>query len=135
MILLIPPECVQPSGNVVDGLIVAQRLRDAIVMALKELGLKLNPKSNIYPVHQGISFLGYRYKLTTSGRIVDTPLRRKLADEKQKLRRMLRKGLAGDVIDKHLASWVGHYKRCSGRSWLQKMQKEAKIGSHIKHTG
>ena len=51
---------------------------------LTDISLKLNPKTQIFPLHQGVNFLGFRTYMTGQGKVI-----RKL--RRDSLRRMKRK--------------------------------------------
>lgn len=124
IIILVPKECQQPDGRVIDGLTVARNLKAKIIEILKDLGLTLNPKSAIYPLKQGVRFLGFRHKLTSGGAIKDTPVKKKISRERRRLRKMLRKNVSGENISKHLVSWTGYYKNCSDKAIIEHLTSE-----------
>ena len=61
-----------------------KRCKTEIEDHLAGIGLKLNPKTQIFPLRQGIDFLGFHTYLTETGRVV-----RKL--RRDSVRRMKRK--------------------------------------------
>lgn len=77
-----------------------------------ELKLELNEKTHIFPLRQGVDYLGFHFFLTETGKAV----RRLRASNKRRFKRKLR-GLRGlyekggielDAIDRCLASYHGH---------------------------
>jgi hypothetical protein len=93
--------------------------RDEIGDFVGGLRLRLHPrKSEVFPVADGIRFLGYRV----------FPWRREVAPEnvlrfRRRVRRMQRDYAAGELsaeqIRTKLISWLGHAKQGSGPRWRQ----------------
>lgn len=79
---------------------------------LAPLGLKLNHKTAIFPLSQGIDFLGFRTYMTDSGKVVrkirrdsKNRIRRKL----KKFRRLLDEGRNFfETVVQSYSSWTGH---------------------------
>lgn len=79
---------------------------------VEDLGLELNQKTAIFPLKQGIDFLGFRTFMTDTGKVVQK-IRR---DSKNRIRRKLKKfrGLLDEgrvdfeTILASYASWTGH---------------------------
>lgn len=66
-----------------------QNCLDVIRMRLAELGLELNEeKTTIQPVRHDIKFLGFRYKLTETGKVVVRLQKGKCKKERKRLRKM-----------------------------------------------
>jgi hypothetical protein len=69
-----------------------------IQLMVEELGLKLNDKTQLFPLKNGVTYLGFRFKVTESGKIVRTV-------KKQTKRRMrwrvklLKKAYMDGIID------------------------------------
>lgn len=79
---------------------------------LVPLGLELNHKTAVFPLSQGIDFLGFRTYMTDSGKVV-----RKLRREsKNRIRRKLKKfrhlldegRITFETVVQSYSSWVGH---------------------------
>lgn len=61
-------------------------------------GLKLNPKkTQIIKISQGVNFLGFRFKLTNTGKVVMTLLHKKVSHERRKLKKMVCKVKRGEL--------------------------------------
>lgn len=79
---------------------------------LVPLGLELNQKTAIFPLSQGIDFLGFRTYLTDTGKVV----RKVRRDSKNRIRRKLKKfrhlldegRIDFETIIQSYYSWVGH---------------------------
>lgn len=56
----------------VDNKEKARQVFEIIKSKIEEDLLKVNPKSQVYPLTKGISFLAYSFKLTQSGKIIQT---------------------------------------------------------------
>lgn len=83
-----------------------------IKKALEPLGLELNQKTAIFPLTQGIDFLGFRTYMTDTGKVV----RKVRRESKSRIRRKLKKfrGLLDEgkidmeTILQSYSSWTGH---------------------------
>lgn len=61
-------------------------------------GLKLNPKkTQIIKLSQGIKFLGFRFRLTETGKVVMTLLPEKISHQRRKLKRMADRVASGEM--------------------------------------
>lgn len=56
---------------------------------LAKLGLRLNEKTQIHPLRQGIIFLKWRYILTDSGKVIRRMSKASISRERRKLRKLL----------------------------------------------
>lgn len=92
---------------------------DEIKKLCSELKLELNEKTHIFPISQGVDYLGFHFYLTETGKVV----RRLRTSNKQRFKRKLRafrhKYERGEIdledIDRSLASYHGHLKH--GNTW------------------
>lgn len=79
---------------------------------VNEIGLELNEKTNIYPLKNGIDFLGFHSYLTETGAVIRKVRRRSKNNERRKLKKM--RGLldAGRIepgtVEQSYQSWRGH---------------------------
>lgn len=76
-------------------------------------GLRLSPKkTQLFNVTQGIKFLGFRFRLTKTGKVVMTLLPEKLSHERRKLRKLVSRAKQGYMtkqeVDKCYESWKAH---------------------------
>lgn len=115
--------------------------RKEITRIVGELGLQLNEKTQIFPLKNGVTYLGFRYTVTQSGKVVKTVKKQ----TKRRLRwrsRLLKKAYLDGVIDADrvrtsLAAAHGHL--CHSKSYrLQKelfdrLKKITNQGMIIKH--
>lgn len=69
-------------------------------------------KTQIFPVKQGIRFLGFRFRMTETGRVIMTVLPEKVSKERRKLRKLVRREKEGlmtrEDVDKNYYSWRAH---------------------------
>lgn len=92
-------------------------LRDAleqITEAVTALGLKLNSKTQIFPLRNGVTFLGFRYFVTESGRVVKT-IKKKTKKRLRSRTALLKKACIEGVIppervSQSIAAFHGHLK-------------------------
>ncbi len=79
---------------------------------VESLGLKLNPKTQIMPISQGLDFLGFHTYLTSTGKVIKKIRRRSKSNVRRKLKKM--KGLVEDgkitieTPEQSYQSWRGH---------------------------
>ena len=83
---------------------------------VESLGLKLNTKkTQIFPIKQGIKFLGFTFHLTNTGKVIRKINKENVIHEKRKLKRMRKlvdKGiLTKDHVDECYTSWKAHAKQ------------------------
>lgn len=87
--------------------------REDIRHQLSELKLTLSPKkTKLYPITQGINFLGFHFRLLETGKVLMTLSRENIADERRKLRRQRKladKGIMTKAkCDECYQSWKSH---------------------------
>lgn len=80
---------------------------------ITERGLQLSPtKTQLFKIAQGIRFLGFRFRLTETGKVVMTLLPEKVSHERRKLRKLVKRAKAGYMskadVDKCYESWKAH---------------------------
>lgn len=89
-------ECLKQIREVVEG----------------ELHLKLNAKTQIYPLHQGIEFLGWRFFLTDTGKVIRKLKPQSKVRVKRRFRQLQRDYAEGRIdlkdVNASLASYNGH---------------------------
>lgn len=90
-----------------------KRCLEAIAAKLSALGLRLNAKKTMLaPIRQAIRFLGFSFRLTGTGKVVQRILPQKVSHERRKLRRMAGLYRAGRMTKNHIyecfKSWVAH---------------------------
>lgn len=93
---------------------------------LTELGLALNRrKTQIFPLKQGINFLGFKFLLTGTGKVIRRLDKSNVTHEKRKLRRMaglVKRGvLVREHVDECYTSWKAHAKKGNTHNLLMAM--------------
>ena len=117
-----------------DDFILIHHDRETLEKALHEikckveaLGLKLNPKTQIYPLKKGIKFLRWRYILTNTGKIVRRMDHRSVSRERRKIKKLGAKVGDGELPERKLTesyqSWRAHARQGSTKSIIHQMDK------------
>jgi hypothetical protein len=93
---------------------------------LNQICFSLNPKkTRIYPLKDGIEFLGFRYILTDTGRVVMTIKSENVKRERRKLRRLVAKSKRGclprEKVDESYKTWRNHASKGNSFKLLQRM--------------
>lgn len=94
-----------------DKLLLRQILKE-IEAYIKPLGLRLNSKTQILPLKNGIDFLGFHTYLTQTGKVVRKVRAKSIDNMKRKIRKF--RGLVDsgkmtlDSVVQSYASWTGH---------------------------
>lgn len=115
-----------------DFLIISddlEYLRDCqrrMVEYLKGLRFEMNPKkTRIYPLSEGIEFLGFDYRLTDTGKVLMTVRSSNVKRERRKLWRLVAKSLRGEIprekVDESYAAWRNHASKGNSYKLLQRM--------------
>ena len=97
-----------------------------ITRMLSDIGLELNEKkTGIQPIDQGIHFLGFSFRLTDTGKVVQTVLHKKISKERRKLRKLVTMVNQGKMtrqqVDECYKAWKAHVGKGDCRSLLSKM--------------
>ena len=95
---------------------------------LKSLCFTLNEKkTRIYPLHEGIEFLGFDYRLTETGKVIMLVKSANVKRERLKLRRLVNKskrgGLPKEKVDESYAAWRNHASKGDSFKLLQRMDR------------
>ena len=97
-----------------------EEMREIFTEELKKIDLKLHPKkTRIYPLADGILFLGFTFKLTQTGKVIRLINPQNVKHERKRLRRMVAKAKRGEMtkakVDECYNAWKAHAKR--GNTW------------------
>lgn len=92
------------------------------------LGLELNPKkTRIYKISDGIEYLGYIWKLTDSGKVLQFPIPKKIKNMKQKINKLFKLYLKDErtleAIDDSFKSHMAGYKTSNSYMLENKLNK------------
>jgi hypothetical protein len=92
---------------------------DEIRETAGNLGLTLNPKTQIFPVRNGVDYLGFHIYLTETGKVVRKLRKKSKTGMKRALAAYRRKYADGEMeykdIAQRLNSWLGHAEH--GHTW------------------
>lgn len=97
-----------------------------IEKGLKARGFVFNPKkTRIYPISEGVKFLGFRFTLTETGKVVMLIDPKNVKMERKRLRRMVhlaKKGrLTREKVDECYKSWKAHASKGNSHNLLRRM--------------
>lgn len=104
----------------------AERNLEIIEQKLNEIGFELNhKKTRILPLAEGFMFLGFRYRMTESGKILMTLDPQNVKHERRKLRKMVAKAKRGEMtkekVDECYRSWKNHAGKGNSYKLLRRM--------------
>ena len=89
-----------------------QYCRAEIEKHVAAIGLSLNSKTNIYPLRNGVDFLGFHTYLTETGAVIRKVRRRSKNNMKRKLKKMRglveRGKITTATVEQSYKSWRGH---------------------------
>ena len=92
---------------------------------LAGVGLSLNKKTRIYPVTDGIPFLGFHFFLTDTGKVIRKIKHKNVSRERRRLRKLVEKAKAGQMtrreVDQCYQSWKAHAERGNTRNLIRHM--------------
>lgn len=93
---------------------------------LHELGFEFHPKkTKIYGITDGIKFLGFTHKLTSSGKVITLIIPKNVKNERKKLYRMVKKakrgGLSRAKVDQCYQCWRNHASKGNTHNLLKRM--------------
>lgn len=94
---------------------------------LVKRGLETSKKKTlVFPIKNGIDFLGWRYILKSNGRIILKPKRGKIAKTKRKLRRMARAGVPLETLRQSLDSSIASLKYGNANKEIRNLERFCK---------
>ena len=103
-----------------------ERCRREIGEQLTLIGFELHPKkTRIYPITDGIKFLGFLFRLTETGKVVRSVLPKNVKLYRRKLRRLVNLAKKGKTtkakVDGCYRSWRAHAKQGNSAKLLRRM--------------
>lgn len=108
-------------------------LREALLTITEivtKLGLKLNAKTCISPLRQGVVFLKYRRFFNKTGKLVVKVNHKSISKERRKIRTLKRMADRGKIsvedVQQHFQSWSAHAARANSRGLIRQMKKYVK---------
>lgn len=105
-----------------------ERCKSAIAAHLEQIGFELHPKkTKIYPLRDGIKFLGFTHRLTPSGKVIRIIDPRNVKAERKKLRRMVNLAQKGKIskrkVDECFAGWIAHAEKGNSTKLIARTKK------------
>lgn len=102
-----------------------------ITAAVESLGLKFNSKTQIFPLKNGVTYLGFKYRVTPAGKVVKT-VKTKTKRRLRRRTRLLKKAYCDGIIDSErirmsLAAFHGHLKHA--KSYRLESEVAAKLSA------
>ena len=99
---------------------------DEMVERLQDLRFEVNPKkTRIYSLKEGIEFLGFKYVITETGKVLMLISPKNVKRERKKLRRLVEKskrgGLPHEKVDESYAAWRNHASKGNSYNLLKRM--------------
>lgn len=103
-----------------------ERCKEEIAKQLKPMGFELHPKkTRIYPIKEGIKYLGFIYRLTDTGKVVRTVLPKNVKSYRRKLFRLVKLAKKGKIshekVDECYRSWRAHAEKGDSTKLLRRM--------------
>ncbi len=103
-----------------------ERCQQAVKDELAKLGFEVNPKkTRIYDLREGIVFLGFRFWLNETGKVVLTPDPDKIKTGRKKYRRLVEKSKRGLVpkenVDMSFTTWINHLSKGSSKQLIRRL--------------
>jgi len=105
-----------------------QHCKDLIEEKLFVINLKLNKKkTQIYPISRGIKFLGFRFMLTSAGKVIRKLNKENISHERRKLKKLkclVDKGiLTRKDVNECFTAWKAHAKKGNTHNLIIRMDK------------
>ena len=105
-----------------------ERCSTCIIDELSKLGFEVNPKkTKIFPLSDGITFLGFTYHLTNTGKIYMIADASKVKSGRKKYRRLVAKSKRGLVpkenVDMSFQTWIDHLSKGNSYHLIQRLTK------------
>lgn len=93
-----------------------EKYKETIVAELEKIKMKLHPdKTRIFPINDGIRFLGFDYKLTETGKVIKTLPSHIVKSERKHLRHLVKLAKSGRIpkikVDQCLECWEAYAKK------------------------
>lgn len=106
---------------------VLEQAKKDITEKVRALGLEMNRKTQIFPLHNGIRFLKWRFILTDTGKVVRKMSGQKIYKEREKLKKLARKVKEGKMTQLEMwfsfQGWMDNAKRGKEHYAIWQMQK------------
>ena len=108
-----------------------EKCKSELEKKLAEVGLWFHPKkTRIYPLKNGIRFLGFTFKLTDTGKVIRLIDPQNVKHERKKLLKLANKVKSGEItkakFDECYSSWKAHARLGNSYKLLMRMDKYVK---------
>ena len=95
---------------------------------LAKNGFELNPKkTRIYPLSEGIKFLGFTFYLSNTGKVYMIADSKKVKSGREKYKRLVAKAKRGEVsrdsVDSSFATWINHLSKGNSQKLVSRLTK------------
>lgn len=105
-----------------------EHCQEEIIHQLSLIGFEVNPtKTRIFPLSEGIMFLGFRFLLTDTGKIVMLVDPKKVKTGRKKYRRLVAKAKRGEIqrenVDQSFETWIEHLGKGNSKKLIAKLTK------------
>lgn len=127
--------CIEAFGRYMDDSLLFNKSKEYLKYCLEEIrktldeiGMEFNPKkTKVFHIKDGFTFLGFRYRLTDTGKVIMLIDAKNVKEERRKLRRMVRKAKRGKItkakVDESYNAWRNHASKGNSFQLLQRMDK------------
>ena len=104
-----------------------EHCRKVIEKILADKGLEFNPKkTKVFDIRDGFMFLGFKYRLSDTGKVIMTIDPKNVKEERRKLRRLVRKAKKGEItkakVDECFRGWKDHAAKGNSFKLIQRME-------------
>lgn len=104
-----------------------EECRKMVTEKLLEIGFETNPKkTKVYQLKEGIPFLGFRFRLTGTGKVIMIADPAKIKAGRKKYRRLVAKAMSGEIsresVDASFATWMNHLGKGNSKKLIQRLE-------------
>ena len=103
-----------------------KKVLNLLRLACDDIGLALNDKTQIFPFKNGITYLGYRYKITEDGKIIKTikkPTKRRFRQKTSLLKKAYIEGLIDEKrLQQSASSIIGHLSHAKSVKFIREIK-------------
>lgn len=100
-----------------------KEVRHKIELYLKNIGLELNSKTTIQPLHKGVTFLNWKYIVTDKGKVLMLPNTHRLAKKRRKIKAMKRIGVSQETISQTAQGMTAHLTKGNSHKAIEQILK------------
>ena len=109
----------------------AEKTYTETVEKIQAYGLQINEKkSHVVPLRKGFTFLGFRYRMTDTGKVIMTLNPDSVKHERKTLARMVRKSKRGELppekVEEHHNAWQNNAEKGNSNKVRERTRKYLK---------